>query len=435
MKDRKASDWDEFARGRAGAGVVRGASTARRLTTNPEHILVGLLCPIGDTLFATPALAALRRRYPHARITALVSRRNAGILDGNPAVDARILSDEGRDDGGLLGLARDASTVKRSQYDLMVNFSPAASFISYLARVPDRVHLTMPRHWWLIGGHSPAWRSQHAVDHYLDLIRPLLDGDVSEEERRPRIYLTARHRTAARTLLREAGLTPATPLVTMHVGADGFRGRKRWSTARFARVGAALVQRFGMHVLLVGGPDDRELAEEVRAALGSGATNLAGRTSLLETAALIERSTLFVGNDSCPLHLAAAVGTPTVGIFGPSSVEQFRPLGGPRQRQRVVQSSLPCSPCFHFLGTDAPWVPNLCHSYACLKAISPEDVIAAATSLLRGEEEPPAPPTRPPAPRERSRSRSRAAELELAGMAPPRLEARHPELALRLNFY
>jgi lipopolysaccharide heptosyltransferase II len=432
VKDRISSGWHEEDRARANAAP--GTSAPRRLATNPERILVGLLCPIGDTLFATPALAALRRRFPNARITALVSRSNTGILDGNPALDARILSDEGREDTGLLGVMRDAGAIKRSQYDLMVNFSPSASFISYLARVPDRVHLTLPRHWWLMGGHHTAYRNQHAADHYLDLIRPLLGADVPEEERRPRIFLAASHRTAARRLLREAGLTPATSLVTMHVGADGFRGRKRWSTARFARVGEALVRRFGMHVLLVGGPDDRELGEAVVAAMRGGVTNLAGRTSLMETAALIERSTLFIGNDSCPLHIAAAVGTPAVGIFGPSNVEQFRPLGGPRHRQRVVQSNLPCSPCFHFVGTDALWVPNLCHSYACLKAINAEDVIGAAASLLRGEEAPPVAPPRPPL-RARQRDRGEELELAMAGMAPQRLDARHPELALRLNFY
>jgi ADP-heptose:LPS heptosyltransferase len=253
VKDRKATSWKAYDGARSSVSVAHGASAPRRLTVNPQHILVGLLCPIGDTLFATPALAALRRRYPNARITALVSKRNVGILDGNPAIDERILSDEGREDTGLLGVARDVSTIKRSQYDLMVNFSPAASFISFLARVPGQVHLAMPRHWWLIGGHSPAYRSQHAADHYLDLIRPLLREDLTAEERRPRVYLAASHRSAARGLLRDAGLTPATPLVTMHVGADGFGGRKRWSTARFASVGAALVERFGMHVLLVGG--------------------------------------------------------------------------------------------------------------------------------------------------------------------------------------
>jgi ADP-heptose:LPS heptosyltransferase len=185
------------------------------------------------------------------------------------------------------------------------------------------------------------------------------------------------------------------------VGGDGFRGRKRWSTDRFAQVAAALVERFDLQVVLIGGPDDLELAEAVASQLPRNVTNLTGRTSLLETAALIERSTLFIGNDSCPLHLAAAVGTPAVGIFGPSNVEQFRPLGEPGYRQRVLQARLPCSPCFHFVGTEAPWVPNLCHSYACLKAISADDVLEAATSLLASDEpaaERPAAPRVPYAP-------------------------------------
>ncbi|HEV2235582.1 MAG TPA: glycosyltransferase family 9 protein [Ktedonobacterales bacterium] len=437
MKDRNSLGWQDDDRARAAADAAPGMSAPRRLATNPERILVGLLCPIGDTLFATPALAALRRRFPNAHITALVSRSNTGILDGNPALDARIICDEGREESGLVGVMRHAGAIKRSQYDLMVNISPSTSFIGYLARVPDRMNLTFPRHWWLMGGHHTPYRSQHAAEHYLDLIRPLLGDDLTAEERQPRIYLAASHRTAARRLLREAGLTPANPLVTMHVGADGFRGRKRWSTARFARVGTALVRRFGMHVLLVGGPGDRELGEAVVAAMRGGVTNLAGRTSLMETAALIERSTLFIGNDSCPLHIAAAVGTPAVGIYGPSNVEQFRPLGGPRHRQRVVQSNLPCSPCYHFVGTDAPWVPNLCHSYACLKAINADDVIAAAASLLRGEEAPPEAPARPPLRARHRDQRDRDEQLALAyaGMAPQRLEDRHPELALRLNFY
>ncbi len=367
------------------SGVSRGASSPHRLSSPPRQILVGLLCPIGDTLFATPALAALRHRFPRAHITALVSPSNTGILDGNPSIDARILTRAGREDSGLLSLARNLSAIKRSQYDLMVNFSPAASFIGYLARVPDQVHLHMPRHWWLIGGHSRAYRRQHATDHYLRLIRPLLQEDVPPEERHPRVYVAAAQRAAARQLLRECDIPAATPLVTMHVGGDGFRGRKRWSTARFAAVANQLVEQFGLRVLLIGGPDDRELADEVAALMPQGATNVTGRTTLLETAALIERSTLFIGNDSCPLHIAAAVSTPSVGIFGPSSVQQFRPLGAPGYRQRVLTAQLPCSPCFHFVGTDAPWVPNLCYSYACLKAISADAVIDAATSLLTAD--------------------------------------------------
>lgn len=349
---------------------------------DPRHILVGLLCPIGDTLFATPALAALRARFPLAHITALVYRSNTGILDGNPAIDQRLLVDAGKQELGLVRLARGVGAIDWTQFDLMINFSPAASFVGFLGGVRDQVHLKMPRHWWLIGGHEPDYRAQHATDHYLHVVQPLLADLLPHPDRQPRVYLSPEHRAAAGRLLRRAGLQRGQSLVAMHVGGDGFRGRKRWSTARFAEVGNYLVDRLGMRVLLLGGPTDRTLSEDVAAAMPRGAVVLAGRTSLMETAALIERSALFIGNDSCPLHIAAAVGTPSVGIFGPSSVEQFHPIGGPGYRYRVVQSGLACSPCFQFVGNDAPWVPNLCYSYACLKAIQPRDVIAAAASLL-----------------------------------------------------
>jgi lipopolysaccharide heptosyltransferase II len=349
---------------------------------------VGLLCPIGDTLFTTPALAALRRRFPRARITALVSRSNSGILDGNPDLDARILVNAGTQGPEVIRFARHVEAIKRSSFDLMVNLSPAASFVGLLAGVPEQVHLRMPHLWWLIGGHNAKYRDLHAVDLYLSVIRPLIGTDVPTELRQPRIYLASSHRADARRLLRECGLTPANLLVAMHVGGDGFGGRKRWSATRFAEVGRHLVDRFDAHVLLLGGPDDRALAEEVREEIPRGATNLAGQTSLMETAALIERSTLFIGNDSCPLHIAAAVGTPAVGIYGPSNVRQFQPIGGSRYRQRVVRAGLPCSPCFHFVGNDAPWVPNLCYSYACLKAIQTEDVVEAATALLTSSPSP-----------------------------------------------
>jgi lipopolysaccharide heptosyltransferase II len=353
---------------------------------DPARLLAALLCPIGDTLFATPALAALRRRFPRAHITALVYQSNAGILDGNPSIDERVVVSQGGREPRLIrfarGVATGVATIEGAQYDLMVNFSPTSSFVGFLGGVPRQAHLKMPRHWWLVGGRSPDYRAQHAVDHYLEVVRPLLLEDVPQAERQPRVYVSAAHRAAARRLLRESGVRVTEPLLAMHVGADGFGGRKRWSPDRFARVGERLAERFGMRVLLLGGAADIARSQDVAAAMPRGAVILAGRTSLLETAALIERSSLFIGNDSCPLHIAAAVGAPAVGIYGPSNVDQFRPIGPQGRRVRVVHADLPCSPCCHFVGNGAPWVPNLCYSYACLKSIRPEDVLAAATSVL-----------------------------------------------------
>jgi lipopolysaccharide heptosyltransferase II len=350
-------------------------------------VLVGLLCPIGDTLFATPALAVLRRRFPRAHIDALVYRSNRGMLEGNPDIDDYVLYDPTQASHGLARFAHSVRQVRHARYDLMINLSAAASLIGMLAGVGEQTHLDIPGPWWLTGTRDAAYRQRHAVEHYLRAIAPLLTTPIAVADRQPRVFLARQHRQAARDLLRAAGLTSGTPLIALHAGGDGFRGRKRWSTRRFAAVGQHLVERYGAQVLLLGGKEDIPLAEEVAARMPRGSHVLAGRTSLMETAALIERAMLFIGNDSCPLHIAAALGVPAVGIYGPSSVAQFHPVGAPGSRQRIVHANLPCSPCFHFVGNDAPWAPNLCTSFACLKAISSEEVIAAAVELLRATSE------------------------------------------------
>jgi lipopolysaccharide heptosyltransferase II len=350
---------------------------------DPERILVGMLLPIGDTLLATPALAALRKRFPWAKIAALVSYSNAGILEDNPNLDELVYVADRGSEPKVQRFARRLLDIRRQKYDLVVNFSPVGTVVLRMAGVyHDTLHMEMPPLWWLIGNHSKEYRSRHAVDHYVHAVREILDGPLTEDERQPRLHLTARDRSSARRLLRQWGLSPANLLVTMHVGGDGFNGRKRWAPERFAQVARHLIATFNAQVLLVGGNADTRMSQEVAALIPHGATVVAGKTSLKETGALIEMSALFVGNDSCPLHISAAVGTPSVAIFGPSDYQHFQPIGRRNYRQRVVHSSLPCSPCFRFIGNDAPWVPNTCYSMACLNAIQPEQVVKAAVELL-----------------------------------------------------
>lgn len=351
---------------------------------DPGNILVSMLLPIGDTLLATPALAAIRQRFPWAKITALVSASNAGVLQDNPNLDSLLFVTEPGGEPAWRRFVRGLSAMRRHDFDLVINFSPVGKIVLTMAGLYRRsLRVEMPLVWWLVGGHSERFRQRHAVDHYLRAVAPTLDHQITDEERQPHMYLTARDRSSARRLLRERGLSPANLLITMHVGGDGFDGRKRWAPQRFADVANRLIERFGAHVLIVGGKMDVELSEQVAALIPQGATVVAGHTSLKETGALIEMSALFIGNDSCPLHIAAAVNTPAVGIFGPSNYEQFHPIGKRNYRQRVVHSTLPCSPCFNFIGNDAPWVPNNCTSLACLHAIPADDVLKAAVDLLQ----------------------------------------------------
>ncbi|HET9980887.1 MAG TPA: glycosyltransferase family 9 protein [Ktedonobacterales bacterium] len=378
---------------RAGAVVVQDETrldlprrTSRRaITREPRHILVSLLSPIGDTLLATPALAALRRRYPEASLTVIVSASNAGILDGNPDVTDRILVPPEGTGPTLWRFAQAMRAInrRRNKYDLVVSLSAASSFVTFVSGLArGQYKVSPPPFWWAVGGHSAEYRARHTIDQYLLAIAPLVDPPQSDDDRAPRLFLTIQERSAARRLLRANGLAPTKLLIAMHVGGDGFHGRKRWAPKRFAVVANELIEKFDAHVLLIGGKADVPLAEETLALIPQGATLLAGATPLKVTAALIEEATLFIGNDSAPMHMAAAVGTPAVGIFGPSDWNEFHPVGKTGYQHRVVHSDLACSPCFHFLGNDAPWLPNTCNSRACLKAITPQQVMAAASDLL-----------------------------------------------------
>ena len=354
------------------------------LRREPRSILVAALCPIGDTLFLTPALAQLRRRFAAARILALVSPSNAGILDGNPDVDGLLLTPARGSNPEWRRFLTGVRSLSHEHFDLIINFSAAGEIVTALAglRAP-RLSLQMPPFWLLVGARTEEYRARHAIDHYFKAIEPLIPIPTDPDERTPRFYLNDNDRAQARELLKGLGIDRGEMLVTMHVGGDGYNGRKQWAPDRFATVAAHLIERYGARILLIGGKVDIPLAQETAALLPGGAAHmLAGATSLKGTGALIEASTLFVGNDSSPLHIAAAVNTPAVGIYGPSDWREFSPVGRAGYRSKLVYSDLPCYPCFRFIGNDAFWYRNPCYTYACLKAIPPAQVIASVEELL-----------------------------------------------------
>jgi ADP-heptose:LPS heptosyltransferase len=354
------------------------------LTHEPARILVTALCPIGDTLFLTPALARLRERFVGARISVVVSAANEGILADNPDVDERILFPDRSEESEATRFARGVRRLGQERPDLIVNFSAAGAIVTTLAglRAP-RLGLDMPRLWGLVGARTEAYRHRHAIDHYFKVIEPVAPAPRAAQARAPRFYLTNESRRAARQLLVVDGMKPSDLIVTMHVGGDGFDGRKRWAPERFARVANYLVERFDAHIVLVGGKADIPMTNASAALIRRNVRSLAGKTPLKVTAALIEASALFIGNDSSPLHIAAAVGTPSVGIYGPSDTREFHPVGQPGYRGRLLHSDLPCAPCFRFVGNAPLWQVNTCYSYACLKAIDTRQVMEAAVELLQ----------------------------------------------------
>ena len=205
------------------------------------------------------------------------------------------------------------------------------------------------------------------------------------------LYLPLRdeERQQARQLV-YAGAEPNAvphPIITMHPGSGGYSLARRWPAERFAHLADTLYNDFGGQLLLVGGPEEAELHQQVLANINSTmpVRSLAGKGSIKTTAAVLELADIFIGNDAGPMHLAAAMGTPTVAIFSLSNHTAWGPYtGGVQARQAsVVRLDLPCMPCFyrgHDLGT-----PEGCMTRDCIMMLGIDPVAAAARKILKAQ--------------------------------------------------
>ncbi|HEY8393548.1 MAG TPA: glycosyltransferase family 9 protein [Thermaerobacter sp.] len=349
--------------GCATAGLAPGIGTVRT-------ILVVLLCPLGDTLFATPALRALRRRFPEAEITVLCWSSNEPLLRYNPHVNHVVACPSGLD------LAVFPLRMLDRRFDLGVGLSHFGTWVTPFFRAAERIgfHVLDTRRLGRLYGRPVSdARNRHAIEYCL--------GVVAEVGARPdglhmELYTGPAEKARARELLAPL----RRPVVAMHAGADHFPA-KRWPPERFAELAERLAARFGASVVLVGGPDDVPLSAEIaRRVRAVPLLDLTGRLPLLETAAVLERVDLMIGNDSGPLHMAEAVGTPVVGLFGPSDPRNFAPLD-PRHRI-VVGTCNRGRRCIRWLNGPLRYLQATECRCEAMRTISVEAVLAAATELL-----------------------------------------------------
>lgn len=171
---------------------------------------------------------------------------------------------------------------------------------------------------------------------------------------------------------------PGRPLVALHCGGHYF-ARKRWPVSYFGQLIRMLQTQSEAQIVLVGGREDREIANQLRAGL-PGVLDTVGELKLEETAVLMQKSRLFIGNDSGPLHLAAALHVPTIGLYGPTSPREFYPYNPPRHT--YIHKAISCSPCFKFGGSILQHLPRCSRSY-CMEAITPEEVTWEAIRRLK----------------------------------------------------
>jgi heptosyltransferase I len=340
-----------------------------------ERILIVKLSAIGDIIHTLPAAAALRRAYPKAWLAWIVGKPGASLLRGNPDLDELITVDTRAWRARWWSGARHAWYVSRhlrsAGFDLCIDFQGLlkSGFFTYMSRAPLR--LGFPRQMCreplsavFTNLHGPLVAPDtHVVDQLLELLRPL---GVTTTERRFSIPLTEADEHFATRVWRELGLRTDVPVVMLYPGAAW--ETKQWGELNFARLNDALVRRFQVRTLLAWGPGEEPLIRRVVRATAHPPA-IAPATTLLQLAALMTRCRGFVGGDTGPLHLAAAVGTPTVALFGPSNPRRNGPYG---MGHTVLHRSLPCSHCYQ----------RTCDHWECLPGIDVDLVVKAVGGLL-----------------------------------------------------
>lgn len=303
-----------------------------------ERILVKGVNWLGDAVMTLPAIKGLRSLFPAARISVLTKDNLADLYRGVSFVDETI--PEG--DRGLAGMMRLTRRIQEGAFDTAVVFPASfrSALLIYLGGVPERIGFAKEGRSPLLTKamrRDPDLLRRHRVEYFMRLLEPF--GAVPRPTA-PRVDPTYEDRAwAARTI--EERLPGKGPLVAIHPGAT-YGNAKRWYPDRFAAVGARLSKERGARLAVIGGKAEIDVATEVARGIGAAATSFAGETSLLRLAALLERASVLVTNDTGPMHLAAAVGTPTVAVFGPTDPVTTRPYG---DRHTVVRHAVECSPC------------------------------------------------------------------------------------------
>ncbi len=350
-----------------------------------ERILCVKTHAIGDALMVTPALRVLRRSNPQSEIVVLTGNQCAEIFEGNPAVDDVVVADENKLQRGdrreLMDLIRQ---LRRAGFSRAYVFqrSHALHFILFLARIPHRAGLSYSP-WAPFLTRAVVWpsgSSAYAGDMYLRVV----GGRGSEPPGALSFPSTTAAEQAAASLLAGAGAGPEVVLVALAPGGGrnprDYVPQKRWPPERFAQVADALSDITNCRVVLVGSPDDLPCTLAVSEQTSATLLDLCGRTTLRTLAAVLRRCKLLITNDSAPSHIAVAVGTPAVTVFGPSD---SRALVPPESRIHIgIQSDAPCSPCY----ANEPF-PG-CDDWICMDRIGVAQVLEAARMLLVGSEPP-----------------------------------------------
>ena len=338
-----------------------------------QSILVTRLRFMGDVILTTPVIRALKQKFPTAHIAFLAETPYIELLANNPHLNELIVLDrKGYNKQGVISRLSEYTKFSISFYtkrfDLAIDLlgNPRSAWLSWLSGARFRVggYFRGRRYLYTVRVQDDG-KIKTAVEFHLQYLAAIgVPSDGFETE----IFTTKQEDDWARVHLQQMGVDKKKRVIGIHVGATW--PAKQWLPGRFAKLCDRLVSEYAAQIVFTVGPGEENLVQQVRSDI-SKKTYSAGILSLRQLAALLKQFDLFVSNDCGPMHLAPAVGTKTIGIFGPGEPEIWFPYDK-AQGHRVVHKEIDCSRCHR----------DVCEKMDCMRVIQVEDVMQAVEDSI-----------------------------------------------------
>ena len=329
---------------------------------------------VGDAVTAVPALESIRRARAGSEITIMARPSVAELLAGEPFADRILRYDFRGRHRGWIGRERLAGELRREKFDAAVLLPNAfeAAWLAWRAEIPERIGYALDARGLLLSKAVPVPQEgeipKHQSHYYLELLRRAGWIETRPAVSPVRLHLPDVALASAETTLRHAGARDNAWRCAIAPGAS-YGAAKCWSPERFAGLADRLSSECDADVILFGAPGEKEIAGRICACMNSHAISLVGKTSLRELAALLACCSLFIGNDSGAMHVAAAAGLPVIGIFGSTDPEATAPM---TPHFQLIREAVSCSPCF---------LRRCPVDHRCMTRISVDSVFAAAEKI------------------------------------------------------
>ena len=313
----------------------------------------------------TPALRALKTAYPQSHLVLLIRPLVADLMATHPYVDEVMVDSKGGGFSRLSSFWKSVSEIRRSDFDLAVVLHPTSfrnALIPFLADIPERIGSNVNGRGLLLTQTCSDRKDLHEVHRYLRVLELI---GLHESNTGLEFWHTDTDRHAAHQILAAHGISSKEHLIGINLGTTW--RTKRWSLENFAEVIRQVQKRFDARILLTGSTAEIPLGEALAQTAKVETINLIGKTTLMQLGALIENCNLYLTCDSGPMHIAAAVGTPTIALFGPTSPTRHGPYG---EDHEIIEKPVECRPCYkrNCMRRDQP--------HLCMTEIDPNEVVA-----------------------------------------------------------